>query len=190
MDSLRGTPLLVPMDKETLPVDVEAVKKAEEENKLIMENRLKVQGEEAAAAAGLNTKTTRSTNSKEKHTKAAAKKAAKAPTNANAGSILTDDALPGRSRSPNFFHQLTSQKSLNATMMQPPSPKGSIPPHQGFRATSSVTPPQKSRVSSKTSKVLASAVQTLLQQLATHARLSTRLAPRCHRCCRRCASIL
>ena len=64
-----------------------------------------------------------------------------APTNANAGSILTDDALPGRSRSPNFFHQLTSQKSLNATMMQPPSPKGSIPPHQGFRATSSVTPP-------------------------------------------------
>ena len=139
---VRGTPLLVPTDKETLPVDVEAVKKAEEENKLIMENRLKVRSEKrAAAAAGLNTKTTRSTNSKEKHTKATAKKAAKAPTNANAGSVLTDDALPGRSRSPNFFQQLTSQKSLNATMMQPPSPKGSIPPHQGFRATPSVTPP-------------------------------------------------
>ena len=97
---VRGTPLLVPMDKETLPVDVEAVKKAEEENKLIMENRLKFEARRELTATGLNTKTTRSTNSKEKHTKAAAKKAAKAPTNANAGSILTDGL--GRSRSPNF----------------------------------------------------------------------------------------
>merc|ERR1712100_389628 len=56
---VRGTPLLVPTDKETLPVDVEAVKKAEEENKLIMENRLKVRSEKrAAAAAGLNTMST------------------------------------------------------------------------------------------------------------------------------------
>ena len=95
MDSLEVRLYFVPMDKETLPVDVEAVKKAEEENKLIMENRLKVRSEKrAAAAAGLNTND-KVDNSKEKHTKAAAKKAAKAPTNANAGSILTDDVLPG-----------------------------------------------------------------------------------------------
>jgi len=155
---VRGTPLLVPTDKETLSVDVEAVKKSEEEKKMATENRSKIRTEKkaaaasAAAAAGAQTKTTTSTGSKEKHTKAAttrkkvvASEAAK-PTDSNTGSVLTDGVLPGRSRTPNFFQQqLPSQKSLNAMMMLPPSPKpgANNPPaqQQGFRATSSMTPP-------------------------------------------------
>jgi hypothetical protein len=155
---VRGTPLLVPTDKETLSVDVEAVKKSEEEKKMATENRSKIRTEKkaaaasAAAAAGAQTKTTTSTGSKEKHTKAATKRkkvvaseAAK-PTDSNTGSVLTDGVLPGRSRTPNFFQQqLPSQKSLNAMMMLPPSPKpgANNPPaqQQGFRATSSMTPP-------------------------------------------------
>ena len=155
---VRGTPLLVPTDKETLSVDVEAVKKSEEEKKMATENRSKIRTEKkaaaasAAAAAGAQTKTTTSTGSKEKHTKTAttrkkvvAAEAAK-PTDSNTGSVLTDGVLPGRSRTPNFFQQqLPSQKSLNAMMMLPPSPKpgANNPPaqQQGFRATSSMTPP-------------------------------------------------
>ena len=155
---VRGTPLLVPTDKETLSVDVEAVKKSEEEKKMATENRSKIRTEKkaaaasAAAAAGAQTKTTTSTGSKEKHTKAAttrkkvvASESAK-PTDSNTGSVLTDGVLPGRSRTPNFFQQqLPSQKSLNAMMMLPPSPKpgANNPPaqQQGFRATSSMTPP-------------------------------------------------
>lgn len=155
---VRGTPLLVPTDKETLSVDVEAVKKSEEEKKMATENRSKIRTEKkaaaasAAAAAGAQTKSTTSTGSKEKHTKTAttrkkvvAAEAAK-PTDSNTGSVLTDGVLPGRSRTPNFFQQqLPSQKSLNAMMMLPPSPKpgANNPPaqQQGFRATSSMTPP-------------------------------------------------
>jgi hypothetical protein len=156
---VRGTPLLVPTDKETLPVDAEAVKKAEEEKKMATENRSKIRSEKkaAAAAASAAAKTTTSTGSKEKRQKATAtettnKKASAAqPTNSNTGSVLTDGVLPGRSRTPNFFQQplLPSQKSINAMMMLPPSPKptdaragtNNPPSQQGFRATSSVTPP-------------------------------------------------
>jgi hypothetical protein len=157
---VRGTPLLVPTDKETLPVDAEAVKKAEEEKKMATENRSKIRSEKkaAAAAASAAAKTTTSTGSKEKQPKATTtttttnKKASAAqPTNSNTGSVLTDGVLPGRSRTPNFFQQplLPSQKSINAMMMLPPSPKptdaragtNNPPSQQGFRATSSVTPP-------------------------------------------------
>ena len=135
---------------------------------MAIENRSKIRTEKkaaaaaAAAAAGAQTKTTTSTGSKEKHTKAATKRkkvvaseAAK-PTDSNTGSVLTDGVLPGRSRTPNFFQQqLPSQKSLNAMMMLPPSPKpgANNPPaqQQGFRATSSMTPPGV-YVSSKTSR--------------------------------------
>ena len=205
---VRGTPLLVPTDKETLSVDVEAVKKSEEEKKMATENRSKIRTEKkaaaasAAAAAGAQTKTTTSTGSKEKHTKAAttrkkvvASEAAK-PTDSNTGSVLTDGVLPGRSRTPNFFQQqLPSQKSLNAMMMLPPSPKpgANNPPaqQQGFRATSSMTPPARRRASlPKRPRFFRRRFQQRLLQLVTHARLSTGFAPRRHRRRRRRAPIL